>query len=73
VGGPEALYGRKQQWTATFFEPEEHPNTQDMSLRDYIAVHAMQALLSQPVVRSDGKIARFSYQLADAMIEEREE
>ena len=44
-----------------------------MSLRDYFATHAMRALLTGDAMRtSKGQMAQYAYEIADAMIEERE-
>lgn len=45
--------------------------TQGMTLRDYFAAKAMQAFIARYEVE-DESIARFSYDMADAMLAERE-
>ena len=46
-----------------------------LTLRDHIAIQAMQGFLSNPdqefVVMSDTMVAKFSYNIADAMLAER--
>jgi hypothetical protein len=48
---------------------------QGMTLRDYFAAKAMQAMLVEPdnVDISRAKLAQLSYAMADAMLKEREE
>jgi hypothetical protein len=46
-----------------------------MTLRDYFAAKALQAMLSDPVWRSNndsGLIAHFAYKMADAMLKARQ-
>jgi hypothetical protein len=47
------------------------PFDMGMSLRDYIAIHAMQAQLSQENPAGMYGVVRFSYLIADAMLEHR--
>jgi len=42
-----------------------------MSLRDYFAAKAMQGMLSDPKSGSQSIVARYAYEVADAMLEER--
>jgi hypothetical protein len=61
IGGPA--------FPTPFFESDE-----GMTLRDYFAAKALQAMLSDPVWRSNndsGLIAHFAYKMADAMLEAR--
>ena len=47
-----------------------------MTLRDYFAAKAMQALISAPTVRpmiQDHEVAGFAYRIADAMLKARQE
>ena len=44
-----------------------------MSLRDYFAAKAMQTLLNNYNFGKDGKAARHCYEIADVMLEAREE
>lgn len=49
---------------------------QGMTLRDYFAAKAMQALITAPNVRpmiEDGEVSRWAYKMADAMLKAREE
>ena len=51
-----------------------HKHQDGMSLRDYFAAKAMQAILSDPNYSSpDDKLAEASYWIADAMLKAREE
>lgn len=51
---------------------ENHLSHRGMSLRDYFAAKAMQAILSDPdYVQEDRKLAEASYAIADAMLEAR--
>lgn len=44
----------------------------ELTLRDYLAAHAL-ALMSNPIDYPDAeKVAKFSYEVADAMLRERE-
>jgi len=47
------------------------PFDEGMSLRDYIAIQAMQALLSNGQSESSYGIARYAYKIADVMLEHR--
>ena len=47
------------------------PFDEGMSLRDYIAIQAMQAQLSQEDPAGMYGVVRFSYLIADAMLEHR--
>ena len=49
------------------FEPPEH----GMSLRDYFASLAMQAFITSSLLNAPSMAARMSYNMADAMLEER--
>ena len=47
-----------------------------MTLRDYFAAKAMQALITAPNVRpmiEDGEASRWAYKMADAMLKAREQ
>jgi hypothetical protein len=47
-----------------------------MTMRDYFAAKAMQALITAPNVRpmiEDGEVSRWAYKMADAMLKEREQ
>ena len=49
--------------------------TGGMTLRDYFAAKAMQALISSPTVRpmiQDHEVAGFAYRIADAMLKARQ-
>ena len=49
-------------------------NDKGMSLRDYMAAKAMQAILSNPdYTGEDSRLAAASYHVADAMLKAREE
>lgn len=51
---------------------ENHLSHRGMSLRDYFAAKAMQAILSDPdYTQEDRKLAEASYAIADAMLEAR--
>ena len=47
------------------------PFDEGMSLRDYIAIHAMQGQLSQESPSGINGVVRYSYLIADAMLEYR--
>jgi hypothetical protein len=47
------------------------PFDEGMSLRDYIAIQAMQALLSNGQSESSYAIARYAFKIADVMLEHR--
>lgn len=54
------------------------PSSSDagMSLRDYFAAKAMQALITAPNVRpmiEDGEVSGWAYKMADAMMKAREQ
>ena len=54
------------------------PSSSDagMSLRDYFAAKAMQALITAPNVRpmiEDGEVSGWAYKMADAMLKAREQ
>ena len=57
--------------------PNTHPSFRTkitdggMTLRDYFAAKALQALIAGPIEYSDPELAEGAYQIADAMIEER--
>ena len=58
----------------TSYDAEVQKKYQGMTLRDYFAAKALQAMLSDPVWRSNndsGLIAHFAYKMADAMLEAR--
>lgn len=85
-GGPAFPYGKKTIRVDTYGgnETEEMDGMQEgMTLRDYFAAKAMQAAISDPErvnnvdsVHREGitkVMARMAYQMADAMMEAREE
>lgn len=49
----------------------EQINSQGLTVRDYFATHAMEGMVTDVVVDAQ-KIARMAYELADAMMRERE-
>lgn len=49
----------------------DNPKFQDMKLLDWFAGQAMQAQMSKQEVPGDNKIAAWSYDMAEAMLEER--
>ena len=57
-----------------FPTPTHNLQNDGMTLRDYFAAKAMQAILSDPSYSSpDDKLAEASYWIADAMLKAREE
>lgn len=48
------------------------PYDEGMTLRDYIAIHAMQGQLSQESPAGINGVVRYSYLIADAMLEHRD-
>jgi hypothetical protein len=64
TGGP--AFPRPHSGTSQFAQ-------QGMTLRDYFAAKAMQAILSDPnYINPDEKLAEASYSIADAMLKARE-
>ena len=62
----------KQQPAFPLIATDGFPSQGGMTLRDYFAAKAMQALLSDPnVVMDNKKVAEWSYNMADAMMEAR--
>ena len=53
------------------FPHENHLSHRGMTLRDYLAAKAMQGLLASDVEASMPEFARRSYQMADEMLEAR--
>jgi hypothetical protein len=52
--------------------PEGHYSQDGMTLRDYFAAKAMAAMIgSGDYARSDDQLAKFSYEMANAMLEAR--
>lgn len=54
-------------------EPKDYPAQEGMSLRDYIAIKAMAAYIVAATTDDDGlppdeKVAKWSYEIADAML-----
>jgi hypothetical protein len=47
------------------------PFDEGMSLRDYIAIQIMQAQISAPLDRNKYDMVRYSYEIADLMLEHR--
>jgi len=58
--------------TTVEFAPKPENALWIMTLRDYFAAAAMQGMLADAEGESNDSIARYSYDLADAMIRERE-
>ena len=67
---------RKKQIIKTQAFPNPHrTDMTGMSLRDYFAAKAMQALITAPNVRpmiEDGEVSGWAYKMADAMLKARE-
>jgi hypothetical protein len=58
----------------TMYDKEVQVQMQGMTLRDYFAAKAMQAILSDPNYSNpDDKLAKASYWIADAMLKAREQ
>lgn len=51
--------------------PNHEINNQGLTVRDYFATHAMEGMITDVVIDPQ-KIARMAYQVADAMMKERE-
>jgi len=55
------------------FPRTQSPNETGMTLRDYFAAKAMQALISEPSLKATmDEFAHRAYQIADIMMEERQ-
>ena len=56
------------------FNGTTEPSLSGMTLRDYFAAKAMQALISEPSLKATmDEFAHRAYQIADIMIEERQQ
>lgn len=67
--GGRAFPGLKKTETTRFGDFDR--TEQGMTLRDYFAAKAMQAMISAQV--PSGDVPRYAYEVADAMLEVREE
>ena len=55
------------------YQPHPDPFSHGMTLRDYFAAKAMQALISEPSLKASmDEFAHRAYQIADIMMEERQ-
>ncbi len=72
-GGDGRKYFGFDEMLKKFKELEGNPeiNSQDLTVRDYFATHAMEGMVTDVVVDAQ-QIARMAYQVADAMMRERE-
>lgn len=72
-GGDGRKYFGFDEMLKKFKELEGNPeiNSQGLTVRDYFATHAMEGMVTDVVVDAQ-QIARMAYQVADAMMRERE-
>ena len=72
---PTSGWRKKQIMDTQAFPNPHRTDMTGMTLRDYFAAKAMQALITAPNVRpmiEDGEVSGWAYKMADAMLKARE-